>query len=194
MRHLLIALSSMLASSLVQAQTAPTEFERWAISSCVDAKDVGEVVYEKAGSQLDRFAKFDWQQLGCWGKLDASGKEPVGVVEYYYALRRSEYTNSAQAAQKLAITAGMGAEAYRLYFKHLDGKWTLVAYQSMGNNLSALLSSQRPPSPILYGADFRVRKGIWEVAVKAMERMTQAAANTKCSQGEDGKVVCAPAT
>lgn len=169
------------------------EFQRWAVNACVDAKSLGEVIFEKAGAQPDRFAKFDWQQLGCWGKTDAAGGEPVGILNYYIALRRSQYTQSAQAAEKLPIAEGLGGEGYRLYFKRLEGKWSLVAYQSIGTNFQSMLGQTSPSQPVLSGPDFRARKGIWEVAIRAMEKVSQVPANTKCNQGEESKVICAPA-
>jgi hypothetical protein len=192
MHRTFISLAALAASFASAAQPAASEFERWSIAACTDARELGDVVYEKSGAETQRFARFDWQQLGCWARLDNSGKEPLGVVEYYYALRRSDYTDSPQGAQRLPFTTGLGAEAYRLYFKRLDGRWSLVAYQPTGNNLSTILSQNRTSGPVLVDADFRDRKGTWEVAVKAMESLTQVPANTKCGHSGDGKVICAP--
>jgi len=172
--------------------THAKDSETWALDACVRGKQIAEAVYQKSGTSPDRYAKFDWQQLGCTWKVDRSAQTPLGVLTYTYALRRSDFSSSADAARKASAAIGLGASSYRLYFRSTEDKWEVVGYQSLGDSLSSVRDEGKQVGPVLTASDFKGRRAIDEIAIAAMGPVLGVRPNTVCAESEKTVVVCAP--
>lgn len=169
----------------------PSDFKSWAVERCVKANKPGDVIFEKLDGSEAPYAKFDWQQAACSADFEASGGQPTGVITYYIALRRSEFMKTAQAARQSPISVSLSVHVYKLYFRRLDGRWSVVAYRPVANTLTTALMEYMAPSngQVFYKDDFASRRGIWEVPVAAMAPILDVAANKGCVARD---VICAP--
>ena len=188
--RVLAAAAAVAASASAGAEDA-SDFKEWVRTKCLKANVVGEALYEKTDGSSEPYAKFDWQQAACHFKVDSSGNQQTGVVDYYFALRRSEFVKTASSARRAPIAVPLSVHAYRLYYRRLNGQWGVVAYRPVANSLTTALSQHLNPSEgqLFKNSDFAVRKGMGEVAVAAMAPMLGIEANTNCAAAG---VICSP--
>lgn len=189
MRTNLLPLPLLLGGLCQAAEPAP-EFKDWAQAACVKAAKLGEVVYERRDGSSERFAKFDWQQVECIKKVDTSGKAPTGVVDYIFALRRTDFVATAEAAQRQPASTGLGTAGYRLYYRAIEGRWQPVAYRPLGSSYTVIQTADSRSEPLRMFNDAAAARSLGAVPTRAMAPLLNIAANTACSPAKDVDVVC----